>query len=356
MSIEDIARPEVRHLTAYVAAEQRQGMIRLNANEAAESPWAELDQSPLNRYPLVRPAELQKRMAFMYGVEADQVLATRGSTEAIDTLIRTFCRAYTDNIVVTPPTFDMYKVYADVQAVTLNRAPLDAENDFAFSADNVLGVCDPQSKLIFICSPNNPTGTLVARDEILAVASARRDKSVVVVDEAYIEFADRESMLQDIASHDNMVVLRTLSKAFALAGARCGALIGSTAAVTMLSRVLSPYSFSTPVTERVMAALTDEGMLRAKKLIKQTVAQREQLSSQLKACNLVDRVWPSNANFLFVRFQDINAVRERLQSSRILIREFASLPDFSGCARITVGSPGENATLISALNSGMSRK
>lgn len=350
MSIEDIARPEVRHLTAYVAAEQRPGMIRLNANEAAESPWQDLDESPLNRYPEVRPGELQKRMAGLYGVNPDQVMATRGSTEAIDTLIRTFCRAYTDNIVVTPPTFDMYKVYADVQAVTLNRAPLDAHRDFAFSPADVLAAADENSKLIFICSPNNPTGTLVSREDILAVARARRDRSVVVVDEAYIEFADRESMIADIAKHDNMVVLRTLSKAFALAGARCGAMVGTSDAVTMLSRVLTPYSFSTPVTERVMATMSDKGFTRAKQLIQRTIEQRERLRSALDESPCVERVWPSSANFLFVRFRDMESVRERLQAHRILIREFASLPEYSGCARITVGSADENKRLLAALN------
>lgn len=349
MSIEDIARPEVRHLTAYVAAEQRPGMIRLNANEAAESPWQDLDQSPLNRYPEVRPAALQARMAQLYGVSPEQVMATRGSTEAIDTLVRTFCRAYTDNIVVTPPTFDMYKVYADVQAVTLNLAPLDADNDFAFSADEVLAAANENSKLVFICSPNNPTGTLAPREEILAVARARRDRSVVVVDEAYIEFADRQSMIADIADNDNMVVLRTLSKAFALAGARCGAMIGSPAAVTMLSRVLSPYSFSTPVTERVMAALTDEGFRQARSLIERTVEQREYMRHALEDCAAVERVWPSSANFLFVRFRDIDTVRACLRSRRILIREFASLPEFKGCARITVGTARENSSLLAAL-------
>lgn len=350
MSIEDIARPEVRHLTAYVAAEQRPGMIRLNANEAAESPWQDLDRAPLNRYPEVRPAALQKRMAQMYGVTPEQVMATRGSTEAIDTLVRTFCRAYADNIVITPPTFDMYKVYADVQAVSLNPAPLSADEDFAFCAEEVLAAADDNSKLIFICSPNNPTGTLVSRNEILAVARARRDRSVVVVDEAYIEFADRESMIADIADNDNIVVLRTLSKAFALAGARCGAMVGTQAAVTMLSRVLSPYSFSTPVTERVMAALTDEGFRQAKLLIERTVEQREHLRQALRDSAAVERVWPSSANFLFVRFRNIEATRARLQSRRILIREFASLPDFKGCARITVGTASENSSLIAALN------
>ena len=349
MSIEDIARPEVRHLKAYVAAEQISGMIRLNANESPESPWAHLDRSPLNRYPLVRPATLQARMAELYGVAPESVLATRGSTEAIDTLIRTFCRAYTDNIVVTPPTFDMYKVYADVQAVELNRVPLNDENDFAFDADAVIDAANDQSKLIFICSPNNPTGTMAAREDILRVAEARRDRSVVVVDEAYIEFADRDSMISDLGTVDNMVVLRTMSKAFALAGARCGALIANPDAVLMLSRVLSPYSFSTPVTERVLDAMTDEGFCQAKDLVQRTISERVRVAAALDDMAAITRVWPSEANFLFVRFADIDAARERLRDNRILIREFASLPDFAGCARITIGTPDENDRLIEAL-------
>lgn len=349
MSIEDIARPEVRHLKAYVAAEQISGMTRLNANESPESPWADLDRSPLNRYPLVRPAGLQRRMAELYDVPPECVLATRGSTEAIDTLIRTFCRAYQDNIVVTPPTFDMYKVYADVQAIGLNRVPLLADDDFRFATEAVITAADECSKIVFICSPNNPTGTLVPRDDVLRVAEARRDRSVVVVDEAYIEFADRDSMIDALPEHDNLVVLRTMSKAFALAGARCGALVANEEAVTMLSRVLSPYSFSTPVTERVLDAMTDDGFEKARTLVARTVAERERLSVQLAQSSTVTRVWPSQANFLFVRFGNIDAVRERLREERILIREFASLPDYQGCARITVGTPVENDALLAAL-------
>ena len=352
MSIEDIARPEVRDLKAYVAARQVGGMIRLNANESPESPWSHLDRSPLNRYPLVRPIGLQERMAELYGVEPENVLATRGSTEAIDTLIRTFCRAYTDNIVVTPPTFDMYKVYADVQAVELNRVPLDPEKDFAFDPDAVLAAANENSKLIFICAPNNPTGTLAKREDILAVARARRDQSVVVVDEAYIEFADRPSLVADIGDNDNMVVLRTMSKAFALAGARCGALLGTPEAVVMLSRVLSPYSFSTPVTERVLDAMTDEGFAKARELVSQTVAERERVADALADLPAVERVWPSQANFLFLRFSDIERVREALTRHRILIREFATLTEFKGCARVTVGTPEENDQLLAAIKDG----
>lgn len=349
MSIEDIARPEVRHLKAYVAAEQISGMIRLNANESPASPWAHLDRSPLNRYPLVRPISLQARMAELYGVEPDWVLATRGSTEAIDTLIRTFCRAYSDNIVVTPPTFDMYKVYADVQAIELNRVPLDPDKNFAFDPRAVLDAANDNSKLIFVCAPNNPTGTLARREDILAIADARRDRSVVVVDEAYIEFADRPSMVRDIGDRDNMVVLRTMSKAFALAGARCGALIGRPDAVIMLSRVLSPYSFSTPVTERVLDAMTDEGFEKARELVRQTVSERKRVAAGLESCAAVDRLWPSEANFLFLRFGDVARVREAMTRHRILIREFATLPEFAGCARITIGTPEENDKLLEAM-------
>ncbi len=349
MSIADIARPEVRHLKAYVAAEQITGMVRLNANESPESPWADLDRTPLNRYPPVRPAALQERMARFYGVSPKNVLATRGSTEAIETLIRTFCRAYRDNVVVTPPTFDMYKVYADIQAVELNEVPLIAERDFAFDADAVIAAANDESKLIFICSPNNPTGTMAAPEDILRVAAARRDRSVIAVDEAYIEFSGRASMIDAIDAYDNVVVLRTMSKAFALAGARCGALIGTEEAVTMLSRVLSPYSFSTPVTERVLDAMTEEGFDEAKALVRRTVGERERLAQALADCDAVDRVWPSRSNFLFVRFQDVDSVREALRDRKILIREFKSLPDYHGCARITVGTPAENDRLLAAL-------
>lgn len=352
MSIEDIARPEVRHLKAYVAAEQAEGMIRLNANESPESPWAHLDREPLNRYPLVRPITLQKRLAELYGVDPAWVLATRGSTEAIDTLVRTFCRAYTDNIVVTPPTFDMYKVYANVQAVELTEVPLDAEREFAFDADAVIAAANDRSKLIFICSPNNPTGSIVDADTIRKVADARRDRSVVVVDEAYVEFAGRDSMVSAVADHDNLVVLRTMSKAFALAGARCGALVAAPDAVLMLSRVLSPYSFSTPVTERVLDALTDDGFEKARGLVARTVAERERVGRALQTSAAVERLWSSHANFLFLRFRDIEATRRRLRDEKILIREFPSLTGFDGCARITIGTPAENDRLLDALSGG----
>jgi len=351
MSVADIARPEIVRLQPYVAADQVPGCVRLNANESPDSPWAELDRSPLNRYPLVRPVELQKRLADFYGVPSDHLLVTRGSTEGIDTLLRTFCRAYQDNIVVTPPTFDMYKVYADVQGTPIIEVPLDADRDYALDADAVIAGANDLTKLIFICSPNNPTGGLVSQTDILKVAEARRDKSIVVVDEAYVEFSGAESLATQVDSFDNVAVLRTLSKAFALAGARCGVIIGSPDLISLLGRVLSPYSFSTPVTERVLDALSDEGYRKAAALVLRGINERDRLVDALAGMPAVARVWPSRSNFILVRFEDPDAVRITLKRRSILIREYAHRPELAGCARITVGTPAENDLLLDALRS-----
>jgi len=349
MSVADIARPEIVRLRPYVAAEQVPGCVRLNANESPDSPWAELDRTPLNRYPLVRPVELQKRLAGFYGVPDDHLLVTRGSTEGIDTLMRTFCRAYRDNVVVTPPTFDMYKVYADVQGTAIVEVPLDADRDYAFDADAVIAGANDLTKLIFICSPNNPTGGLVSRADILKIAEARRDRSVVVVDEAYVEFSESESLADEVDSFDNIAVLRTMSKAFALAGARCGVIIGCPDLISLLGRVLSPYSFSTPVTERVLDALSDEGYAKAAALVKRGIDERKRVSAALAGIPVIARIWPSRSNFILVRFARPEAVRKVLNQRRILIREYAHRPGLEGCARLTVGTPIENDLLLDAL-------
>ncbi|MDH4110742.1 MAG: histidinol-phosphate transaminase [Gammaproteobacteria bacterium] len=351
MSVADIARPEILRLQPYVAAEQVPGSVRLNANESPDSPWSRLDRTPLNRYPLVRPLELQQKLAAFYRVPSSQVLVTRGSTEGIDTLVRTFCRAYRDNIVITPPTFDMYKVYADVQGASLLEVPLAADKDYAFDADAVIAKADENTKLIFICTPNNPTGGLVSRDDVLKVVEARRDKSVVVVDEAYIEFSESPSLVGEVARYDNLAVLRTLSKAFALAGARCGVLIGCPELIALLGRVLSPYSFSTPVTERVLDVMSDAGFREAAALVQRGIDERKRVSAALAGTPAVTRVWPSRSNFILVRFREPEAVRAVLRERRILIREYAHRPELAGCARITVGTPTENDLLLDALRS-----
>ncbi|MEX1267180.1 MAG: histidinol-phosphate transaminase, partial [Woeseia sp.] len=301
MSIDAIVRPEIATLKAYVTAEQVSATVRLNANEAPHSPWQPDTRDGLNRYPEIRPQRLEARLAQLFDTDPAALLATRGSSEAIDALIRAFCRPYTDNIVVTPPTFSMYRVYADVQAAETINVPLRAEQDFALDTDAVLEACTPETKLVFICSPNNPTGALVSRNDILALVQSRAGQSLVVVDEAYLEFSGARSVADEIGRNDNLVVLRTLSKAWGLAGVRCGALIAAPEVVGMLERVIAPYSFSTPATDCLLETLESTGVADARQLVKQTIAERGQLEQRLARLDCVRHIWHSDSNFLLVQ-------------------------------------------------------
>lgn len=350
MTIEALARPEIRNLQAYSADRQEAGTIRLHANEV---PWADQGDghsSPLNRYPEIRPISLQRNLARHYGVAQNRLLATRGSSEAIDLLIRAFCRPGVDNVVVMPPTFLLYRVYADIQGAKAVPVPLVAENDFELDIDAVLDACDAQTKLIFVCSPNNPTGGLVPRSKLLALADARKGSSLVVVDEAYIEFSDAESLTALAGEYDNLVVLRTLSKALALAGARCGAVVGSESLIRMLNGILAPYALATPVIDCVLDALTPENMRKSQESRNRIVRERERLSQELARNRQVSKVWPSCANFLLVQFHDLATVQKTLRARRVLIREFDGETGLANCARITVGARGENDLLLEALS------
>ena len=346
MSIEALARPEIRTLSGYQTAVQVNGALRLHANEAPSPAGAD----ELNRYPEIRPRELQTRLAEHFGTSANNLLATRGSSEAIDLLIRIFCRAGLDNIVITPPTFSMYQVYADIQGAGTVRYPLRPEQDFALDGKALADRCTASSKLIFVCSPNNPTGTVISRSEIVRLVESRKDKSIVVVDEAYIEFSDTASVTDLVSEHDNLVVLRTLSKALALAGARCGAVIGSANLIRLLGRVLAPYAMATPVIDRVMHALSPEEIQASEARIKEIVAERERVANLLASKSFVQRLWPSQSNFLLVRFRDLAEIQNRLQAERILIRDLGDRRGLENCARITIGERSDNDRLLFAVS------
>lgn len=350
MSISDIVRPEIRNLTAYQSAEQLDDTIRLNANEACWNNDAGKPGISLNRYPEVRPNELRSRLAKWYGVRDENLLVTRGSSEAIDLLIRTFCRAGQDNVVLTPPTFGMYRHYADIHGTTIVNVPLDANADFAIDCDALVAQCTPDSKLLFICSPNNPTGGLVPRSTILKLLESRRNQSIIVVDEAYIEFGDSASMAEFVNEYDNLAVLRTVSKALALAGTRCGCAIAGREIIELLDRVMPPYSMPTPAVRHVIDALTPERLELATVNVATTIAARDALTQSLRELPIVDRVWPSNANFLLVRFQDSQLVHRVTSNAGILLRQFVNQPGLENCLRITVGSSEEIAALMNVLS------
>lgn len=347
MSATALARPEIVEFKAYVTAEQKAGSLRLNANESPYPPPA--SGRELNRYPRIRPDQLETLLASEYGVATGNLLVTRGSSEAIDILIRTFCRSYRDNIVTTPPTFAMYKVYADMQAADVREAALANDGKFSFDVEAILSACNEHSKLIFLCSPNNPTGNCISREQVRELASARLGQSLIVVDEAYVEFSNTGSLTNDATDLENLVVLRTLSKADALAGARCGSLIASGEIIGLTAKMLPPYAFATPTADCLVSAFGPEARVIAKQQLAATLDERTRVAAVLADIACVEELWPSQANFLLARFSNLEAVAAVLDEAGILIRLFSGNPALERCARITIGTPDENNALLSAL-------
>ena len=349
MSILKVARPEIRTLHAYEAAEQVDDAIRLNANEAPQPNSIGNFRRPLNRYPEVRPVGLQKALARHFGCVAEQLLVTRGSSEAIDLVIRAFCRAGKDSVVVTSPSFSMYWHFAEVQNARLVEVATQAARDFEVDIDDILEACDDTTRLVIICSPNNPTGVTIPRANIERLLQARTDCSAVVVDEAYIEFADTGSVIELLDRYDNLLVLRTLSKALGFAGARCGAVAGPEDVIRMLGAVQAPYALSTPVVECVENALSADELENAARSVSQVVAERTRVSKALVRFDFVSRVWPSDANFVLIRTTCTSDIMEHCTRHKVLLRHFGGA--LEDCIRITIGSAVENDTLLKVLES-----
>jgi histidinol-phosphate aminotransferase len=347
MSILDLARPEIRALRAYAAAEQVDGTIRLNANEAPRAAPVGDFRRPLNRYPEVRPQQLQRALAARFGCRPGQLLVTRGSSEAIDLVIRAFCRAGEDAVLVTSPSFSMYRHYAEIQGARLIEVATSAAQDFAIDVRAILAACDDDTRVIFVCSPNNPTGTTLPHDELQTLLGERGDRSAIVVDEAYVEFSGAGSVTPLLERYDNLLVLRTLSKALGFAGARCGAVAGPRPVIEMLSAVQAPYALATPVVECVEDALQTDRLEVAQDAVAEIVAERERVTAALERLPSVVRVWPSDANFLLVRFSDARGILRHCAAQRVLLRHFGG--DLEDCLRITIGTPGENDILLEAL-------
>jgi histidinol-phosphate aminotransferase len=347
----DLLRPEIRHLRPYQPADYVGGFIRLNANETPWRPPGDETRDGLNRYPDPRPAELTKRLAVLYGVQPDELLVTRGSSEGIDVLIRAFCRAGQDNIVICPPTFGMYEAYAQLQGAGVRAVPLERATGYSLPADCILEQWSPADKLVFVCSPNNPTGNLVPDAAVDRLCVSLAGRGLVVLDAAYQEFAGVDPLRDLLGRHENIVVLRTLSKALSLAGVRCGALIARSPLIGLLGRVLPPYCFPTTSQDAVLRLLTPEAQSELAARRARIVAERERLAIALATVPGVGRVWPSAANFVLIESENAKALVARARAAGILVRDFSWDPFLPGCVRITVGSPEENDRLLEALNS-----
>jgi len=349
MSITSLARPEIQALHAYDAAEQVNDTIRLNANESPAISSIGNFRRPLNRYPEVRPQRLQAALSSRFGCASGQLLVTRGSSEAIDLIIRTFCRAGVDSILTPSPSFSMYRHYAELQGANITDVATLAERDFAIDVNAMLAACSKLTKVIFVCSPNTPTGTPLPRADLLRLLADRSGKSVVVVDEAYIEFGEQSSAIDLLGDYPNLLVLRTLSKALGFAGARCGAVAGAIDVIELLSAVQAPYALATPVVECVEDALEKDQLAIAAAAVKQVLTERSRLMTAIADYDFVSKVWPSDANFFLIQTIDAAAVMEHCKAHNVLLRHFSG--ELSDCIRITVGSQSDNDALLSALSS-----
>ena len=347
MNVIDLARPEIRTLKPYQAAEQVADTVRLNANESPKENSTGSFRRPLNRYPEVRPAKLQAALAKRFNCGPQQLLVTRGSSEAIDLLVRCFCRAGIDNIVTTLPSFSMYRHYAEVQGAAVVEVPTIAANDFAIEVTALLEAADAHSKIVFVCSPNNPTGTPLLRTDLLQLLRGREGRSIVVVDEAYIEFGSETSAVELLETFPNLVILRTLSKALGFAGARCGAAIASAEVIEILSAVQAPYALATPVVELVEDALQEKQLLESAANVAELIAERKRLAAALAAFGFVRKIWPSEANFLFIECDAALEVVNYCHRHKVLLRHFGGA--LQDCIRITVGDRSENDALLTVL-------
>jgi histidinol-phosphate aminotransferase len=344
-----IARPEIRALRAYEHASWQPGLIRLHANEL---PWRASDDTSvagLNRYPEPHPHELTAALATLYGVEASMLLACRGSDEAIDLLIRSYCRAGQDAVTICPPTFGMYGVAARIQGAAVLEVPLLRAAGYAFDAAALLARCDPSVKLVFLCSPNNPTGNRLDSAAILALARALEGRALMVVDEAYVEFADAPSLIGNVTQYPGLVVLRTLSKAYGLAGARCGVLIAHADVVTLLRSVIQPYAVTQLTIEAVFNALKPSALEQASRHAATLKSERARMTASLERLKGVTRVWPSQANFLLAEFSDPGAALQRAHQAGVLLRDMRAAAGLSAALRISLGSPEQNDRLLASL-------
>lgn len=337
MRAADLAREVVRTLPVYEPPRLRSG-IRLDANEAPGD--------GLNRYPDPDPAALRDAYARYLGAAPDRLLVTRGSDDAIDALARTFLCPGEDAIVVSPPTFSMYAIAARLQQAKVVEAPLGA--GFRHDLNALLEAAAGPVKLVFVCSPNNPTGTVLSPDSIAALCSALAGRALVVVDEAYQEFAATPGAVPLLPGHGNLVVLRTLSKAFGLAALRIGALLGAPDVVALVRRVLPPYPLAVPAIERARAALGPESVARMRAFVERTRARRERLADALATLAVVREVIAGEGNFVFARFRGGCRIHASLERAGVHVRRFGE-PGLADWLRITVGTDEENDAVLHVL-------
>lgn len=343
MDIESLICPNIRTLKPYHSARQDfLSGILLDANENSFGSAIETDGLTLNRYPDPYQRELRNALAEMNGVPEENIFVGVGSDEVIDLLVRIFCKPEHDSVIIMEPTYGMYRVAAVIQNVEV-RSCLLTEN-FHIDLDSIKRTVDKSTKLIFCCSPNNPTANMLHASDILGLCELG---AIVIVDEAYIDFAQTDSLGKQVFLHSNLVVMRTLSKAWGLAGIRLGYCIAHPLIVSYLMKIKLPYNINALTSAIALRALNKISEVNRRVTV--IIQERQWLSSELRKLSYVKHVFPSDANFLLVRCLDANILYQGLVSKGIIVRNRSSEPRLQNCLRITVGTRKENEMLIEAI-------
>lgn len=340
--IQKLVRSHIANLQPYSSARDEfdpveREVVYLDANE---NPF----DNGVNRYPDPQQRKLKEVIARRRGVAANQLLLGNGSDEVLDLIFRAFCIPNQDKIIVMPPTYGMYNVLANINCISLDEVPLN--NDFQLVTKDIFSQISSKTKAIFLCSPNNPSGNSFRREDILTLLQFFT--GLVVIDEAYIDFSTQKSLVLELSSYPNLIITQTLSKAYGLAGIRLGICIASEEIIDILNKINPPYNINSLTQERAISALADWDTTQGQ--ITQLIAERKGLFAQLEKISFVEKVYPSDANFLLARVDDANKRYTQLIENDIIVRNRSKQMGCENCLRFSVGTPQENQILIETLN------
>ncbi|WP_026970121.1 histidinol-phosphate transaminase [Algoriphagus terrigena] len=336
-------RPHIAKLQPYTSARDeytgKEGVF-LDANE---NPFGSITEQDFNRYPDPYQSALKTEIAKIKAVRTSQIFLGNGSDEAIDLLYRAFCNPGKDNVILLPPTYGMYEVSANINDVEVRKVALT--EDFQLQPEKILAAADANSKILFICSPNNPSANKAKREDVLFLL--KNFKGLVVVDEAYIDFSDEPSFTAELDNFPNLLVMQTFSKAWGLASLRLGMAFASEEIIRILNKIKPPYNISGLTQDTVLAAITDKN--KVDQMIREILDERDFLQSELEKLSFVQKIHPSHANFLLVKIPNATQVYDDLIEEKVIVRNRAKVLLCEDCLRITVGTRAENEVFLKAL-------
>ncbi len=340
IDIASLIRPELLDIKAYSSARDEfsteEEMIFLDANE---NPF----NTKLNRYPDPYQSKLKSRISELKNVDSKNIVLGNGSDEIIDLLIRLFCVPYTDKIMTFPPTYGMYKVTADLNAIGIQEVLLD--ENFQLKVDEILERITKETKLIFFCSPNNPSGNTLYREDVIRIL--HQFDGIVVIDEAYSDFSTESSFSELVEDYNNLVVMQTFSKAYGLAGARLGMCFTNPFIVDYLNKIKPPYNVNSLSQNIALEKLSS--IEKVESQIKSIISERIKLEGDLKHIDWITHIYPSQANFLLVKVDDANKRYKQFLDHRIVVRNRTTQPNCENCLRFTIGTPEENSTFLETI-------